>query len=130
MHSRSLDSLGPLQRTVMETVWKLEEATVNQVRDHINRDKPLAYTTVLSVMQKLEKGGWLHHRKEGRTYVYSPVSSRSETGTSALRNLIQRVFSGDPLTMFQHLLNDPKLTEKELAELQKMITDKQEENSQ
>jgi BlaI family penicillinase repressor len=77
MSRGSLDDLGDLQKAVMEIVWSLGEASVNQVRAKLGRRK-LAYTTVLSVMQKLDKAGWLTHREEGRAYVYLPTKSRDE----------------------------------------------------
>lgn len=117
----SIDALGELQKAVMETVWGLGEASVSQVRDALDRDPPPAYTTVLSVMQKLEKAGWLKHRSEGRAYVYLPTRSRDEAGANTLRTFIDRVFRGDPLLMFQHLLDDEELSPEELAELRKMI---------
>ena len=117
----SIDALGELQKAVMETVWGLGEATVGQGRDKLDRDPPPAYTTVLSVMQKLEKAGWLKHRSEGRAYVYLPTRSRDEAGANTLRTFIDRVFRGDPLLMFQHLLDDEELSPEELAELRKMI---------
>ena len=79
MASQSLDGLGDLQRAVMEIVWELDEATVHQVRGRLNkrrRKKKLAYTTVLSVMQKLEKSEWLTHSSKGRTYLYKPTRTR------------------------------------------------------
>jgi BlaI family penicillinase repressor len=117
----SIDALGELQKHVMETVWELGEATVSQVREKLDRQPPPAYTTVLSVMQKLEKAGWLKHRSEGRTYVYLPTRSRDEAGANTLRTFIDRVFRGDPLLMFQHLLDDEELSAEELGELRKMI---------
>jgi predicted transcriptional regulator len=117
----SIDSLGDLQKQVMETVWELGEATVTQVRDKLDRDPPPAYTTVLSVMQKLEKAGWLKHRSEGRSYVYLPTRSRGDAGSNTLRTFIDRVFRGDPVLMFQHLLEDEELSAEDLTELGKMI---------
>jgi len=117
----SIDALGKLQKHVMETVWELGEATVSQVREKLGRQPPPAYTTVLSVMQKLEKAGWLKHRCEGRTYVYLPTRSRDEAGANTLRTFIDRVFRGDPVLMFQHLLDDEELSAEELGELRKMI---------
>ena len=76
----SIDKLGALQKAVMEAVWELGEATVQQVRDRLGREPLPAYTTVLSVMQKLEKAGWLSHSAEGRSYLYRPVRSREEAG--------------------------------------------------
>ena len=121
MPRKSLDQLGTLQKAVMETIWRLEEATVQQVLDGLGRSKKPAYTTVLSVMQKLEKSGWLEHREEGRTYVYRPTHSRDEEGRQALRKFTDRVFGSDPLLLFQHLLEDQDLSPEDLARLKRMI---------
>ena len=121
MPRKSLDDLGVLQSAVMEAVWALGQATVRQVRDRVARRKPLAYTTVLSAMQKLEKAGWLRHRAEGRAYIYRPARSREHEGARSLRKLTRRVFRGDPLLLFQHLIDDQELSKEDLAELRSMI---------
>jgi BlaI family transcriptional regulator, penicillinase repressor len=127
--SGSLDDLGALQRAVMEIVWELGEATVAQVRGKLSRRKRLAYTTVLSVMQKLDKSGWLTHREEGRAYVYRAMESRDEAGRSSLKQFVDRVCDGNPLAMFQHLLDDENLSADDLAELRKMIDKRRKELS-
>jgi predicted transcriptional regulator len=121
MKRKSLDSLGQLQIAVMEIVWDLGEASVSQVRDKLAQKKSLAYTTVLSAMQKLEKAGWLRHRSEGRTYVYRPRRSRKEAGTNALEQFTHRVFDGDPVLLFEHLIDNEQLSDEELARLRKLI---------
>ena len=119
----SINELGELQREVMETVWEMDEASVAQVRARVNkgRRKKLAYTTILTVMQKLEAAGWLTHRSEGRAYFYRGQRSREEAGTASVRTFLNQVFAGDPLAMFQHLLRDQDLSDEELAGLRKMI---------
>ena len=117
----SIDKLGALQKSVMEAVWDLGEATVQQIRDRLEREPLPAYTTVLSVMQKLEKAGWLSHRAEGRSYIYLPVRSRQEAGASSLRTFVERVFRGDRLLLFQHLLDDENLSDEDLKALKTMI---------
>ena len=112
-----LDNLGELQLAVMNVVWDLGEATVGQVRERLAAERDLAYTTVLSVMQKLEKAGWLKHRSDGRTYIYLPRRSRTDAERSALRQFTERAFGGDQLVLFQHLLDDERMTEAELVEL-------------
>ncbi len=128
MSRGSLDELGELQKAVMETVWSLGEASVNQVKTRLARRK-LAYTTILSVMQKLDKAGWLTHREEGRAYIYRPALTRDEAGRSSLRQFIKRVCGGDPIAMFQHLLDDQELSAEDLAELRKMIDKRRKELS-
>jgi predicted transcriptional regulator len=121
MTKRSFDNLGELQAAVMNVVWELGEATVGQVREKLAEEKELAYTTVLSVLQKLEKAGWLKHRSDGRSYIYLPRKSRGDAGRSAVRQFTERMFGGDPLALFEHLLDDDRLTAAELTELRKMI---------
>ncbi len=121
MPGDSIDHLGTLQKAVMETVWELGEATVQQVLTRFGRKKRLAYTTILSAMQKLEKAGWLKHREDGRTYIYQPTSSREQAGKNSLRKFMDRVFGGDPLLLFQHLLEHEELDGKDLATIKKMI---------
>ena len=123
MDDGTLDALGAVQRAVLEAVWELGEGSVQQVRDLLvarGRTEP-AYTTVLSVMQKLEKAGWLAHRAEGRVYVYRPTRSRDEADSSTARALLRRVFGGDPLRLFQHLIADEELSDADLKQIREMI---------
>ena len=124
MAKRSIDQLGELQRDVMQIVWELDEATVQKVRGRLKRKKRPAYTTVLSVMQKLEKQGWLRHRLEGRQYVYAPVQSMAQAGSKSLRRFIDCVFQGNALLMFQHLIEDDNLDDSDLAALRKMLDER------
>ena len=121
MAGRSIDQLGELQQSVMRVVWELGEATVQQVRERLERKKPPAYTTVLSVMQKLEKAGWLCHKSAGRQYVYMPKQTIRQAGSKSLSRFIDRVFQGDPLLLFQHLIEDDNLDDSDLAALRKML---------
>ena len=129
VREKSFDDLGDLQKAVMEIVWEMGEATVHQARDRLGGRKKPAYTTILTIMQKLERGGWLKHRTQGRTYVYSPVHSRREAGSRSLRQFIQRVFRGDPAMMFQHLIEDEELSEEELAEFKRIIDERRKEGA-
>ena len=117
----STETLGELQRSVMEAIWDSGEATVHEVRDRLAKKKPLAYTTILSTMQKLEKAGWLEHRADGRMHVFRATRSREEVGVGTMKRLVSRAFKGDPLLMFQHLLEDEELTPEDLAEMRVMI---------
>ena len=125
MQRKSLDDLGELQRAVLETVWDLREANVHQVQERLAKKKKLAYTTVLTAMQKLEKAGWLDHRAEGKTYIYFAIASRDQAGAGSVRGLLKRVFAGDAMAMFQHLIRESHLSEEELGELKRLIEEKE-----
>jgi len=127
MTRKSLDNLGQLQRAVIELVWELGEANVHQVRERLQGPKKLAYTTVLTAMQNLEKAGWLCHRKEGKSHVYLPTKTREQAGVSSLKRLVKQVFDGDAMLMFQHLIRQSNLSDGNLKELRSMIDEAREE---
>ena len=85
--------MGMLQAQVMDTLWDLGEGTVHQIRDEmLKTDKEIAYTTVLSTLQRLEKSGWVKHRTQGRMYVYHPLKTRKQTLVTSLKMLVGRIF--------------------------------------
>jgi BlaI family penicillinase repressor len=127
MTRKSLDSLGQLQRAVIEVVWELGEANVHQVRERLCQQKKLAYTTVLTAMQNLEKAGWLRHRKEGKSHIYLPTKTREQAGASSLKSFVKQVFDGDAMLMFQHLIRQSNLSDSNLKELRCMIDEAREE---
>lgn len=104
----------------MEVLWDTQEATVHEVLGRLSGPKTLAYTSVLSCLQKLEKLGWVGHRAHDRMYFYRPSLTRAEAGGGSLKRLLAGIFRGNRLRMFQQLLDD-SLTAEELAELQRLI---------
>ena len=75
--------LGPLEITVMEILWQRGESNVRDVAEKL--DRPLAYTTVMTVMENLHRKGWLRRERDGRAWRYEPTGSRSGY-TAALMN--------------------------------------------
>ncbi len=130
MTRKPLDDLGELQRAVLEAVWKLGEANVHQVRDRLAQKKQLAYTTVLSAMQKLEKAGWLRHRAEGKSYVYLPTQTRDQAGAGSVRQFLNSIFAGNAIALFQHLIREGNLSADELGELKHLIEQKERETKE
>ncbi|VTS02813.1 family transcriptional regulator : Transcriptional repressor CopY OS=Sorangium cellulosum (strain So ce56) GN=sce6610 PE=4 SV=1: Penicillinase_R: DDE_Tnp_IS1595 [Gemmata massiliana] len=121
MPELTLESLGPLQRAIMDVLWDTQESTVHEVLRRLSDSKALAYTSVLSTLQKLEKLGWVEHRAHERAYYYRPTMNRAEVGRSSLKRLLAGIFHGNRSRMFQQLLDDDTLTPEELAELQRLI---------
>jgi predicted transcriptional regulator len=72
-------ALGDLENKVMAQLWAADEAlTVRQVYDAVRRDRDLAYTTVMTVLDRLAKKGVIVQQRDGRAYRYAPVRSREE----------------------------------------------------
>src|SRR4051812_12453502 len=76
----SLPALHALEAEVMEAIWNLEDATVRQVMEELNRAaaKPRAYTTYMTILGRLHGKGLLTRRREGKTDFYAPVYSRAQ----------------------------------------------------
>ena len=122
--TRSFDDLGPLQREIVAAVWMLEEATVKDVRDDLAASgRDLAYTTVLSALQKLEKAGWLTHRADGRTYLYRAVRSREGESRRSLHRVLRQLFGGDRTLLLQQLLAEGVVSKEEAKSLARLVRD-------
>jgi predicted transcriptional regulator len=69
---------GELEAVIMDRLWERgSPALVREVLDDLREDRPLAYTTVMTVMENLHRKGWLHRHREGRAWRYEPTGSRS-----------------------------------------------------
>ena len=83
--------LGDLERAVMEHLWTHEESgggalTVREVHDTVGAPRDLAYTTVMTVLDRLAKKGLVRQERTGRAYRYRPAASREDLTARALRD--------------------------------------------
>ena len=105
---------------IMSVLWELGEATVTEVRDKI--DPSLAYTGVSSMIRTLEMKGYVSHRRgEGKTHVYFPVIPAEKAGESALSRVLDKIYGGSPIKLLAHLVDQKKLSEKELARMRDLL---------
>lgn len=118
---KSLTPLGETEMEVLQLVWELGEATVNDVRDIILEERDVAYTTIMTVMKNLADKGYLKYRKEGVTYVYSAAKAPEEVRSSLLEELMGKVFEGSPTALVQTLVQRQELSEAERRELRALI---------
>ncbi|WP_413105020.1 BlaI/MecI/CopY family transcriptional regulator [Streptomyces sp. Inha503] len=98
-------NLGSLESAVMDRVWASGEAvTVRDIAGQINssRTRPLAYTTVMTTMDKLFRKGWLERTKRGKQYVYTPVEARDACVARLMRQVLGR--SADPEVALLHFV--------------------------
>ncbi|NWF82824.1 MAG: BlaI/MecI/CopY family transcriptional regulator [Bryobacteraceae bacterium] len=86
----------PLELECLRALWGLGEGTVQAVRDVLMQRKPLAYTTVMTMLDRLTRKQVLARRKVGRSFVYCPLVSRESVRQSAVRDLVNSLFDGDP----------------------------------
>ncbi|MBL7258464.1 BlaI/MecI/CopY family transcriptional regulator [Paractinoplanes lichenicola] len=78
-------ALGDLEREVMTQLWDAgEPLTVRQVHERLSRQRDLAYTTVMTVLDRLAKKGVVQQQKADRAYKYAPSQSREEMTASVM----------------------------------------------
>jgi len=106
---------------IMHVVWELDGGTVRQVHEILNQQRPLAYTTVMTMMNILEDKGHLTRRKEGRAYRYQPVRPKSQVISGMVDDFVGRVFEGAAAPLVVSLVKDKKISKKDLDEIARMI---------
>lgn len=113
--------LTDAQREIMEIVWEHEEVTVSEVRDILAKRRELARNTVQTMIVRLEEKGWLKHREEGRTFVYSAKRPRTMSLGAKVSQMVDRLFAGSPEEMVTALLKYRGLSPDEAERIRAMI---------
>jgi predicted transcriptional regulator len=110
-----------LEMQVLSVLWRRGASTVREVMEVMPDRKARAYTTILSVMQVMEKKGLLSHVTEGNTHVYQARVSRQKVTGPWLRGLVSQVFGGSAATTLQDLLAGQTVSREELDEIKEII---------
>src|SRR5215470_2565387 len=110
-----MPALGDLETRVMRAIWaRGKPVTVRDVLGDLQAERPLAYTTVMTVMGNLRKKGWLRRQDEGRAYRYEPLVTAEEYSAALMRQALEA--STDRPAALMHFLDE--LSPEEAAELE------------
>jgi len=92
---------GELEAKLMEAVWELEQASVQEVIDHLGGD--LNYKTTMTVLNRLTEKGVLKRRKEGRAFNYTAAASKQDLLASVFDQMVRGMFNDDfrPIALAQ-----------------------------
>lgn len=101
--SRAADIPPPLELECLKVLWGLGEGNVKDVREVLTRSRNLAYTTVMTILDRLVRKGGVERRKVGRSFVYSPLLSREVLRKLAVQDLVDAFFDGDPDALAAYL---------------------------
>jgi BlaI family transcriptional regulator, penicillinase repressor len=99
----SLFDLPSLELQCMKALWALGEATVEDIRARLLPTRPLAYTTVMTVMDRLARKGMAERRKRGRAHLYSSAIAQEAVREHALERLVENFFGGSREQLRNHL---------------------------
>ena len=117
-------TLTTQELALMKVVWERGPSTVRDVYEALLEDRHIAYTTVMTMMNVLERKGHVRKEAEGRSYRYHPVRPRGQVVGSMVREFVDRVFGGSAEPLLLHLVEDRHLTADELDKLARRIRGK------
>jgi predicted transcriptional regulator len=111
----SKTALTKLELELMQVIWRLGNSTVSAVQAELSR--PLAYTTIQTMLNILERKGKLRRELQGRAFVYSARVTEAKALGQGVRDLIDRMFGGSSEELVMSLLKDGQIDAKRLAKL-------------
>jgi predicted transcriptional regulator len=128
MNLKVIHRLGDLQLRILQVLWARGEAGVAEVqagiRAGIQAEEPLAYTTIATMLRKMEQRGLVSHRVTGRTFIYRAQVGEDQVGRGMAEHVLDRVFNGKLADMVSHLLTAREVDPEELARLSRLISER------
>jgi predicted transcriptional regulator len=119
--AKATGTLTPQELAIMKVVWRLETATVRDVYEALRKQRPIAYTTVMTMMKVLDDKGYLQKTMVERAHVYKPTKPRSQVVGAMVRDFVDRVFDGASASLLLHLAKDARLTGRQRHAVQRII---------
>jgi BlaI family penicillinase repressor len=114
-------TLTPQELAIMKVIWRLDTVTVRGVYETLRKTRPIAYTTVMTMMNVLAEKGYLTKKSNGRAHVYTPTRPRHQVVGALVRDFVDRVFDGASGPLLLHLAKDSRLTERQRKVVQRML---------
>lgn len=106
---------------ILNVLWKKKSATVREVHEVINSTKPIAYTTILKLMQIMTDKGLVTRNEEEKAHLYQAAVAQDETQKGLVSDLVERVFQGSAMLLMQHILENKTASPAEIEEIRRMI---------
>ena len=124
MSKTKVHRLGDLQLRILQVLWECDEATVADVHQALTGERDLAYTTVATMLRKMEARGLVRHRVFGRSFVYRPAVGSDAVTRGMSDHLLDRLFEGSLADMVGHLLTTREVSREELSKLEQLIAER------
>jgi predicted transcriptional regulator len=116
--------LGDLQLQIMKALWSCREATVTEVQEAIPKGTDLAYTTVATMLRKMEARGLVKHRSDGRAFFYRANVAEDQVTRGMAEHVLDRLFGGSIEALVSNLLTSREVSGEELARIEKLIAER------
>lgn len=112
-------TLAEREAQLMEILWDRGPSTVAEVQGQLEHDA--AYTTVLTMLRKLEAKGYVGHAENGRSYRYHAAIERGAAQQGALETLLDRLFKGSSSALLLHLVEREEITAKQVERIEEQL---------
>jgi predicted transcriptional regulator len=119
MGEREKNALTKLELQIMQVIWRLGTSNVGAVQKGL--EQRLAYTTVQTMLNILQKKGKLKRRLRGRSYEYSATVTEAKASGHAVSDLVDRMFGGSSEELVMSLIKSRQIDAKKIAELSKRL---------
>lgn len=124
MSKPKIHRLGDLQLKIMQILWERGESAVSVVHHALGGSAQFAYTTVATMLRKMEARGLVAHREEGRSFIYRAKVAAEEVSRRMSDHLVDRLFEGSLTEVVSHLLTTRAVSAEELVKLERMIAER------
>ncbi|MFZ0306016.1 MAG: BlaI/MecI/CopY family transcriptional regulator [Terracidiphilus sp.] len=118
---KGTNSLTPLELKIMHALWNQGPSSVTDVREHLSAGDDLAYNTVQTMLNVLCRKGRVRRDLKQRAYVYRAVAKKETVLRNAVRDLVERMFSGSPEELVMSLIKTNQVDAKKIAELSRRL---------
>ena len=124
LKKKTLRKLGDLQLEIMKILWRRKRGTVAEVLEELGPDRSLAYTTVATMLRKMEARDLVRHFNEGRTFVYEAAYEEASVTRNLANDLVEKVFEGSLSSLVSHFLSTQDVAEEELDRLEALVRER------
>lgn len=116
---------GQVQFQIMQVIWEFGRVNARDITDSLNKFKPIAHSTVQTLLRKLEQKGAVAHDIEERTFIFYPLVKKEKVTQFGVRDIMDRMFAGSPSALVSNLIKNEKFTRQELDDIKKLISEKE-----
>jgi len=114
---------------ILSVLWENGQATVREVYETLNKQRPTMYTTVLKMLQIMNEKGLVKRDVHNKAHIYTAAIPKTETQKNLVADLLEKVFRGSAAQLVQHVLEAKPTSPEELKEIRKMIRQAEKESA-
>ena len=121
MTKEQLLPVSPAETEILRIVWKLDDASVQEVCDALPVGRNVTYATVQTLLRRLEKKGYIKHRARGKAHVFYSAVKSEDVIRRSVTDFVERLFGGDPIPLVQCLAEHGKIGPEDIERLKQLV---------